>query len=268
MDRLAKSPFCLYNTARVFLNRFRFNITERMIYVTFIPYIYRHAPVPGGGFVTGFVFHEKTPGIAYARTDIGGVYRYEPESRSWKSLCDHVTHPGKWETYPLSIAVSPLDDNRLYIVTGDGRENNKLCISFDRGDSFIYRDVPTGIHGNAPGRGTGERLLCSYTDPSTLYFVSQTGGLFVTRNLGGSWEHIPVLASSGLEETNLTFLFLHPENENFLIIGTNGERMDNICTSHSPSRVIAGRASTATPAIRAAASMGYYLDTRLHPTAT
>ncbi len=201
--------------------------------MTFFPYSYRHAPVPGGGFVTGFVFHEKTPGIAYARTDIGGVYRYEPESRTWKSLCDHVTHPGKWETYPLSIAVSPLDNNRLYIVTGDGRENNKLCISFDRGESFTYRDVPTGVHGNAPGRGTGERLICSYTNPDTLYFASQTGGLFMSRNLGESWDHVSVCTQDDIEETSLTFLFLHPENDDFFIIGTNGEK-------NSPDGIIRG----------------------------
>ncbi len=192
--------------------------------MSFIPYVYRHAPVPGGGFVTGFVFHEKTPGIAYARTDIGGVYRYAPESRSWKSLCDHVTHPNRWETYPLSIAVSSLDGRRLYVVTGDGRENNKLCVSHDLGESFAYRDVPTGIHGNAPGRGTGERLICSRADADTLYFASQTGGLFVTHDLGESWEHVPVCAPGGREETNLTFIHVHPENEDFLIVGTNGEK--------------------------------------------
>ncbi len=199
----------------------------------FIPYVYRHAPVPGGGFVTGFVFHPRTPGIAYARTDIGGVYRYEPDNRSWKSLCDHVTHPGRWETYPLSLALSPMDENRLYIAAGDGKDQNRLCISYDRGDHFQYVDIPAGIHGNASGRGTGERLLASATDSDTLYFASQTGGLFVTRNLGASWEHMAVCPPGGLEETNLTFVFAHPDNENFLIVGTNGEK-------NSPDGIIRG----------------------------
>ena len=201
----------------------------------FIPYVYRNASVPGGGFVTGFVFHPRTPGIAYARTDIGGVYRYEPNSRSWVSLCDHVTHPGRWETYPLSLAISPMDDNRLYIVAGDGKAQNRLCISYDRGEHFIYRDIPTGVHGNASGRGTGERLLASYTDPDTLCFASQTGGLFVTRDLGVSWEHIAVCLPGDREETNLTFVFIHPDNECFLIVGTNGEKNSPDGTVRGPS---------------------------------
>jgi hypothetical protein len=46
-------------------------------------YEYRNLPIPGGGYVTGFIFHEKQPGILYCRTDIGGVYRYKPEERRW-----------------------------------------------------------------------------------------------------------------------------------------------------------------------------------------
>ena len=45
-------------------------ITERI--TAQIPYRYHNAPIPGGGYVTGFVFHKKVPGILYARTDIGG----------------------------------------------------------------------------------------------------------------------------------------------------------------------------------------------------
>lgn len=45
-------------------------VTKNKLY---IPYEYRHASVPGGGFVTGFCFHPAEKNILYARTDIGGV---------------------------------------------------------------------------------------------------------------------------------------------------------------------------------------------------
>ena len=29
-------------------------------------YTYKHLPIPGGGYVTGFMFHQKIPHILYA----------------------------------------------------------------------------------------------------------------------------------------------------------------------------------------------------------
>ncbi len=188
-----------------------------------VPYRYRNAPISGGGYVTGLLFHPKARGIAYARTDIGGVYAYRMETDAWVPLAAGVTHPGRWETYPLSIAVSPLDPAALFVAAGDGEQNNRLCVSLDYGNTFTCREIPTGVHGNAPGRGTGERLLCSPTKPQTLYFASQTGGLLITEDTGETWRKLPVRTCVGQEETNLTFVACHPRNEKVLLVGTNGE---------------------------------------------
>ena len=71
-----------------------------------IPYHYEHAPIPGGGYVTGFVFHPQKPDVLYARTDIGGVYRYDYEMDKWKSLIDHVTQTDLSESYPIAIGLN------------------------------------------------------------------------------------------------------------------------------------------------------------------
>ncbi len=188
-----------------------------------IPYRYQNAPIPGGGFVTGLLFHPSIPGLCYARTDIGGVYRLRPDGRGWQSLCGPITHPGRWESYPLSIAVTPLVPDALFVAAGDGVRHNRLCISLDRGETFQHRELPTAVHGNASGRGTGERLAVSPTDADTLYFASQTGGLFVTHDLGVTWRHLPVQADGMCEETNLCFVALHPCDERTLLIGASGE---------------------------------------------
>ncbi|KAG9093476.1 Xyloglucanase, partial [Ceratobasidium sp. 392] len=41
----------------------------------------------GGGFVPGIVFNTKEKGLAYARTDIGGLYKLNADD-SWTPLLD------------------------------------------------------------------------------------------------------------------------------------------------------------------------------------
>lgn len=50
----------------------------------------------GGGFVPGISFHPKTKGLAYARTDIGGLYRLNADE-SWTAITDSITTDANWE---------------------------------------------------------------------------------------------------------------------------------------------------------------------------
>lgn len=49
----------------------------------------------GGGFVPGISFHPKTKGLAYARTDIGGLYRLNADE-SWTAITDSITTDANW----------------------------------------------------------------------------------------------------------------------------------------------------------------------------
>ncbi|HEY8943200.1 MAG TPA: hypothetical protein VIM73_03010, partial [Polyangiaceae bacterium] len=55
-----------------------------------IPYEWKSVVVLGGGYVTGLVYSPVQPGILYARTDIGGAYRYDPADQSWIPLTDFL----------------------------------------------------------------------------------------------------------------------------------------------------------------------------------
>lgn len=50
----------------------------------------------GGGFVDGIVFHPKTDGLVYARTDIGGLYRGNSDGTSWTPLTDSILTDAGW----------------------------------------------------------------------------------------------------------------------------------------------------------------------------
>lgn len=49
----------------------------------------------GGGFVPGIVFHPTEPGVAYARTDIGGIYRLNDDD-SWTPITDGIADNAHW----------------------------------------------------------------------------------------------------------------------------------------------------------------------------
>ena len=56
-----------------------------------IPYEYHNLPIPGGGYVKGFLYSEKERDVLYIRTDIGGTYRFDVKEQRWISLIPHVT---------------------------------------------------------------------------------------------------------------------------------------------------------------------------------
>lgn len=181
-----------------------------------IAYEYKNAPIPGGGYVTGFAFHKKEPGILYARTDIGGVYRYLYDERRWKSLADHVTMMDIGEVFPIAIALDDKYPNRLYAASGvNGEASGKLSISEDYGETFFCRRIPTMVHGNLSGRGVGMRLVVDENDSDVLYFASQTGGLLRTGDRGESWEKLPV------PEDYMTFVWVSPDSRT-IVAGTAG----------------------------------------------
>lgn len=49
----------------------------------------------GGGFVPGIVFHPTAKGVAYARTDIGGLYRLNSDD-SWTAVTDSLATNDRW----------------------------------------------------------------------------------------------------------------------------------------------------------------------------
>ncbi len=183
-----------------------------------IPYGYYNAPIPGGGYVTGFAFDYKEPGVLYCRTDIGGSYRYSYKEDRWHCLTFHVGMEDLSETFPIAIAAA---DKKLYIACGDGRRQHndpqyhcgRLCISDDGGESFSYEDIPCYIHGNLSGRGSGKRLVPAAS--GRLFFASQCNGLGV-RETDGKWRFTDICG-----EAYLTFVHVS-DDEKTLIIGTAG----------------------------------------------
>lgn len=164
-----------------------------------IPYEYKNLPIPGGGYVTGFLYHKLKKDVLYARTDIGGTYKYDAKSQKWISLIPHVTMEDLSETFPIALALDDSRPNMLYIACGiNKKQSGVLAISDDYGEHFRYEKIPVLVHGNLNGRGTGERLIVDSKNPDRLYFASQQEGLWVTENQGRQWKKLTALSEEYL----------------------------------------------------------------------
>ena len=184
--------------------------------IEYVKYQYRHMPIGGGGYVTGFVFHPADPDVMYCRTDIGGVYRFDYDRQIWVSLIDHVGYDDLRETSPISAALDAKRPERLYIASGHWGPDTMgaLTVSEDRGQSFIKHELPCFVHGNLNGRGAGERLIVDPDCDGMLWLASQRDGLWVSRNGGADWAKV-----EAFPETGCTFVARHGS---MLLVGTEG----------------------------------------------
>jgi photosystem II stability/assembly factor-like uncharacterized protein len=166
-------------------------------------YTWKNVRVNCGGFVPGIVFNETEPGLIYARTDVGGAYRWQEETRTWKPLTDWAPR-AKWGyQYVVSMASDPVETDRVYAAVGaytiswDGN-NGAVLYSDDKGDTWGIAELPFKQGGNMPGRGMGERLVVNPADNAELYLGTPSGnGLWRSKDYGRTWSKVEEFPNPG-----------------------------------------------------------------------
>ncbi len=147
----------------------------------------------GGGYVTGILYHPTTPNIRYARTDVGGAYRWDPATSLWMPITDGLGFGGGDSNFHgvESLAVDPTNDQLLYMVAGTKADSNgRIYISSDRGNNWTWVTLPFPVMGNDNGRAMGERLQLDPTNPSTMFYGSRTAGLWKSADSGHTWSRL------------------------------------------------------------------------------
>ena len=158
-------------------------------------YEWRNVEIVGGGFVTGIIFSETEKDLIYARTDIGGAYRWDPENERWIPLLDWVSSD-EWNLLGIeSLAADPVDPDRVYVAAGTYTNewtsmNGVILRSADRGESWERTEMPFKFGGNEPGCSMGERLAVDPNNNSVLYFGSRTDGLWRSEDYGAAWSRV------------------------------------------------------------------------------
>ena len=177
-------------------------------------YNWKNVEIVGGGFVSGIVFHPKQKDLIYARTDIGGAYRWNPQTKRWVPLQDFLAK-SDWNLYGVeSMGIDPTDPNRLYLAVGtytnNWAGNGAILSSNDQGRSFVRTDLPFKNGGNEDGRSIGERLAVHPNHPNTVYFGTRNEGLWRSDDFGKTWrrdENFPV--KSKTNGTGIGFILFY-----------------------------------------------------------
>ena len=158
------------------------------------PYTWKSVQIVGGGFVDGVIFHPTTPGVRYARTDMGGAYRWDTAANRWQPMLDWVPYKDLNLMGIESIAVDPSDPRHVYLACGTytnpSTPNGSILRSDDSGHTFQRTDVPFKFGGNEDGRGNGERLVVDPHDGRILYLGTRHDGLWRSQDSGATWTRV------------------------------------------------------------------------------
>lgn len=148
----------------------------------------------GGGFVSG-VFATKQEGLYYARTDVGGAYRYDKDKEKWQSVSAWVSEDDRGLLGIDGLAFAENEPNKLFLLAGtDYFSNGKTCllISEDCGENFEMVDLSDIIRvsGNGMGRGNGERIAVDPKNSDIIYIGGRTGGLIKSTDGGHTFTNL------------------------------------------------------------------------------
>ncbi|KAK3350057.1 hypothetical protein B0T25DRAFT_257916 [Lasiosphaeria hispida] len=157
----------------------------------------------GGGFIGGIVYHPTAKGVAYARTDIGGLYRLNADD-SWTAVTDSLATNEKWGSWGVdTVAIDAQDPSKVYaalgMYTNDWDPNNGVIArSSDKGATWSITELPFKVGGNMPGRGMGERLAVDPKNSKIIYFGARSGnGLWKSVDGGVTFAKVSSFTNTG-----------------------------------------------------------------------
>ncbi len=156
---------------------------------------WKNVQIVGGGMITGVEFSEAEKDLIYARTDMGGIYRWQPETETWKPLTDWVG-PEYWSNLGCDdLATDPNDPNRVYALMGEydnGWTDVKGAVfcSDDKGETWTVSELPFFCGSNMQGRQMNAKLVVDPNNSAVLYLGSRNDGLWKSEDYGITWNKI------------------------------------------------------------------------------
>jgi photosystem II stability/assembly factor-like uncharacterized protein len=161
-------------------------------------YVWDSVAIGGGGFVSAVIPSRSEAGVVYARTDVGGAYRWDKSSARWVPMLDWLSEADTGLLGIDSLAVDPHNAAKVYLLAGISYlQNGRTAIlrSNDYGKTWAITEATKQFktHGNGMGRNNGERLAVDPGNGDVLYVGTRWNGLFKSTDAGATWQRMPGL---------------------------------------------------------------------------
>jgi xyloglucan-specific exo-beta-1,4-glucanase len=160
----------------------------------------------GGGFVSG-VFATSEEGLYYARTDVGGSYRYNKDTQKWEAMSYDISEEDRGLLGIDGLAFGEKDPNKVYMLAGTEYFSNGLtCLLYsdDYGKTWNRTDLTEMIkaHGNGMGRGNGERIAVDPKNSDIVYVGGRTGGMIKSTDGGKTFTALDMGTNTSTSNGN------------------------------------------------------------------
>jgi xyloglucan-specific exo-beta-1,4-glucanase len=198
---------------------------------------WQNVNITAGGFVDGLVFSQAEPGLAYARTDIGGAYRWS--GSTWVPLLDFTSFDNWNDLGVESIAADPRNAGKVWVAVGEypTSGNGEVLRSSNQGRTWQTATLSFPLDSNENGRNMGERLAVDPDNDNILYLASPGNGLWRSADGGKTWHQVTSFpVTSTPDDVGLSFVTFDPGTKNIFVGDATGtdlyESTDNGVTWH------------------------------------
>jgi len=175
---------------------------------------YGYVAIGGGGYVTSIIASPTEPNVFYAKTDVGGIFRWNEITQDWTPLFAWVANDQTSYMGTESFAIDPTSPNKHYALAGTSYwDGGKTAIlkSTDYGNSYSITNVTSlfKANGNGSDRQKGETLVVDSGNPNILYCGARYYvGLFKSKDAGATWNKVATFPDSIGLKASISFVAL------------------------------------------------------------
>jgi len=175
---------------------------------------YGYVAMGGGGYVTSIIASPFELNTFYAKTDVGGIFRWNETTQSWSPLFSWVSPAQTSYLGTEAFCIDKGSPNIIYTLGGTNYWNGGITAvmrSTNYGNTFSVTDVTAQFraNGNGSDRQKGETMVVDPAKPNVLYCGTRySNGLYKSTNSGASWSKVTTFPDSIGLKASFSFVAL------------------------------------------------------------